>query len=75
MTSVERVIEYSHLEPESEPSKPVTIPRDWPDRGTITAEKVYYAHHETLPFVLKDLNFEIKAEEKVSESINQGQKC
>ncbi|KXJ21567.1 Multidrug resistance-associated protein 4 [Exaiptasia diaphana] len=65
MTSVERVVEYSHLEPESEPSKPALIPEDWPQHGTITAEKVFYSHHKSLPYVLKNLNFDIKPQEKV----------
>ncbi|XP_031558850.1 multidrug resistance-associated protein 4-like, partial [Actinia tenebrosa] len=65
MTSVERVIEYSQLEPEAEPSKPLQIPRDWPSNGVISAERLYYSHHKTLPPVLKNLNFCIKSEEKV----------
>ena len=66
MTSVERVVEYTHLEPEAEPSKPIEIPPNWPQNGVITAVKLYYSHHKSLPFVLKNLNFEIRAEEKVS---------
>ncbi|XP_068719286.1 ATP-binding cassette sub-family C member 4-like [Montipora capricornis] len=66
MTSVERVMEYSHLEQETQPNdKTVDVPKDWPKYGIITAEGLYYAHHHTLPYVLKKMNFCIRAQEKV----------
>jgi len=66
MTSVERVMEYTHLEQENQPNnKTVAIPENWPKYGIITAEGLYYAHHPTLPYVLRKMNFCIRAEEKV----------
>ncbi len=70
MTSVERVIEYSHLTPEapleSDPdSKP---PSDWPKHGIITGEKAVFRYTEDGPKVLKDINFCVRAQEKVNKA-------
>ncbi|XP_048588672.1 ATP-binding cassette sub-family C member 4 isoform X2 [Nematostella vectensis] len=65
MTSVERVIEYSQIDQEVEPSKPLTAPDDWPHAGTITAESLYYSYHQSLPHVLKNVKFSIRNNEKV----------
>ena len=66
MTSVERVVEYSNLEQETQfHAKTVAVPESWPQYGIITFEGLYYAHHRTLPYVLKKLNFCIRAQEKV----------
>ena len=62
-------MEYSHLEQETQPNdKTVDVPKDWPKYGIITAEGLYYAHHHTLPYVLKKMNFCIRAQEKVTHS-------
>lgn len=67
MTSVERVIEYSNLEQETQPhAKTIAVPESWPQYGIITFEGLYYTHHHTLPYVLKRLNFCIRAQEKVA---------
>ena len=66
MTSVERVMEYTNLEQETPPNdKTVAVPENWPKYGIITAEGLYYTHHPTLPYVLRKMNFCIRAEEKV----------
>ena len=66
MTSVERVQEYTRLDQETQPNdQTVDVPKDWPKYGIITAEGLYYAHHNTLPYVLKKMNFCIRAQEKV----------
>ncbi|CAH3112435.1 unnamed protein product [Porites lobata] len=66
MTSVERVMEYTKLEQESQrKDKSVAVPDSWPKYGIITSEGLYYSHHHTLPYVLKKLNFCIRAKEKV----------
>ena len=66
MTSVERVMEYSNLEQETQShAKTVSLPESWPQYGIITFEGLYYTHHRTLPYVLKRLNFCIRAREKV----------
>ncbi|KAL9972704.1 hypothetical protein ACROYT_G019064 [Oculina patagonica] len=66
MTSVERVMEYSKLEQETQPDdKTVAVPESWPQYGIITFEGLYYTHHHSLPYVLRRLNFCIRAQEKV----------
>ena len=66
MTSVERVQEYTRLDQETQPNdQTVDIPKDWPKYGKITAESLYYAHHNTLPYVLRKMNFCVRAQEKV----------
>lgn len=66
MTSVERVMEYTHLEQETQPDvNTVAVPTEWPKYGIITAEGLYYAHHHTLPYVLRKMNFCVRAEEKI----------
>ena len=66
MISVERVIEYSNLEQETQPhDKTVSVPENWPQYGIITFEGFYYKHHLTMPHVLKRLNLCIRAQEKV----------
>ncbi|XP_078379983.1 ATP-binding cassette sub-family C member 4-like [Oculina patagonica] len=65
MTSVERIVEMCHLEPEGEWHGQVSIPASWPELGLITAEGVSFKYHPTLPRVLKNMNFCIRAQEKV----------
>ncbi|CAH1780700.1 unnamed protein product [Owenia fusiformis] len=67
MTSVERIIEYTHLQSEAEldsgpNSKP---PSDWPKHGIITGEKASFKYSEEAPVVLKNLYFCVRAQEKV----------
>ena len=65
MTSVERVIEYSHLIAEPDVDKSTELPETWPSNGRITAHGACYSYHETLPYVLKNVCFEIRPKEKV----------
>lgn len=43
----------------------VKTPKDWPSKGEITYKNVYLTYDDA-HFVLKDLNFEVAANEKVS---------
>ncbi|XP_042212324.1 ATP-binding cassette sub-family C member 4-like isoform X2 [Homarus americanus] len=67
MTSVERVIEYSHLEPEAplETEKDKLPKPGWPEHGIITFEDVSLQYNETEAPVLKNLHFCIRANEKI----------
>lgn len=65
MTSVERIVALSHLESEGEWHGHVSVPASWPELGLITAEGVSFRYHPTLPRVLKNMNFCIRAQEKV----------
>ncbi|XP_068230341.1 ATP-binding cassette sub-family C member 4-like isoform X1 [Palaemon carinicauda] len=67
MTSVERVLEYSQLEPEApletdESKKPKDT---WPENGKILFDDVSLQYVEDNPPVLKNLNFCIKGKEKI----------
>ncbi|KAG5889083.1 hypothetical protein JTB14_004927 [Gonioctena quinquepunctata] len=64
MTSVERVQEYADLIPESEKNVQKT-PRIWPDAGNVEFRKMSLRYSPKDPHVLRDLNFFIKAREKV----------
>lgn len=65
MTSVERIVELCHLESEGEWHGQVSLPDFWPELGLITGEGVSFKYHPTLPRVLKNINFCIRAQEKV----------
>ena len=66
MTSVERVMEYSQLEEEDEPSKPGNKPpSDWPREGVIEFKDVYLRYAKDEKDVLKGLNFKTTANEKI----------
>lgn len=65
MVSVERVLEYCDLEPESKiDNKEIKPSKEWPQFGIISAEKLSFSYHSSLPNVLKDLNFCIRSKEK-----------
>jgi len=66
IVSVERVQEYTQLEPEAPLEVPANKPSsDWPQQGVIRFEHVKARYREDLDLVLRDVNFEIKAGEKV----------
>lgn len=68
MTSVERMVEYSCIEPDGEfqttdNKKP---PSDWPNKGKIKFEKLATSYSpDRQDKVLKNLNFEIFPQEKI----------
>ncbi|GAA5894971.1 uncharacterized protein JCM6883_002275 [Sporobolomyces salmoneus] len=66
IVSVERVQEYISLKPEA----PLEIPEkqpspEWPQAGSIKFSHVAARYREGLDLVLKDIDFEIKAGEKI----------
>lgn len=68
MTSVERVVEYSKLESEAaletdEAHRPAN--ENWPEDGAITFDKLSLRYSRTGHAVLKDLNLQIRASEKI----------
>ena len=67
MTSVERMIEYSQIEPEAslESTPEKKPPSEWPQNGSINFENVSLYYHNCEKPVLKDLNCEIKGGEKI----------
>ena len=61
-------MEYCNLDPETEPESDADLARGWPKYGIITAEGASFAHHKSLPYVLKTMFFCIRASEKVIQS-------
>ncbi|XP_065203724.1 probable multidrug resistance-associated protein lethal(2)03659 isoform X2 [Planococcus citri] len=67
MTSVERVLEYGNVTPEANLESPPDKkpPASWPGKGEVVFEKMYLKYEPNGHFVLRNLNFTIKPEEKV----------
>lgn len=65
MTSVERIVEYCHLESEGPSETDVKPSKDWPSKGRIEFTDMSFAYHKTLPSVLHHISCVIKCNEKV----------
>ncbi|KAH8377694.1 hypothetical protein KR093_006671 [Drosophila rubida] len=69
MTAVERVVEYEDIEPEGALEAPADKkpPKSWPEHGKISFDELSlrYFPDPKSEYVLKSLNFVIKAKEKV----------
>ena len=65
MTSVERVQQYVQLEPEPGYKLEKFAPASWPQFGHIVCREVALSYVEDGPKSIDDVNFEIKAGEKV----------
>lgn len=65
LMSVERVLEYNILPKETQPSKPLVVPKTWPENGQILFENMCLRYFVDGPLVLKNLNLVIKPREKV----------
>ncbi|XP_019626252.1 PREDICTED: multidrug resistance-associated protein 4-like [Branchiostoma belcheri] len=65
MTSAERVLEYTRLDPEVEPETKVHPPAGWPQHGSIALHNASFSYSKDGPDVLKELNETIAAQEKV----------
>lgn len=67
MTSVERIIEYTKIpsEPPLKSESNQQPPKHWPLCGEIIFKNVYFKYTNSRSFVLSNLNFKIKAGEKI----------
>lgn len=67
MVSVERILQYTKLEKETVEAQPKIIENTdhWPHFGRISLRNMYLRYAPDEPPVLKNLNVEIKAQEKV----------
>lgn len=67
MTSIERIDEFSHVEPEKNLELPEDKrpPNSWPIEGSISFNNVSLAYDPDSPPVLKNLTFDIKPGEKI----------
>lgn len=64
LVCVERIVEYTRLEPEQEKRK-ATVPKDWPSSGAIQIENLHVRYAKELPDVLKGVTVSIPAGSKV----------
>ncbi|CAH1108768.1 unnamed protein product [Psylliodes chrysocephalus] len=62
MTSVERLLEYTDIKTENKQGLQL---ENWPCKGSITYEKVSLSYNDSDELVLKNLNFEVKPNEKI----------
>ncbi|KAI4464939.1 atp-binding cassette sub-family c [Holotrichia oblita] len=66
MTSVERIVEYTQIDNETDHQTRLCIPdKTWPAAGAIEFKNVNMRYDKNLPYVLNDLNFVINPEEKL----------
>lgn len=66
MMSVERILEYSQLEPEKQPQIQKSVLKNWPNEGRIEFKKVFYRYSAEAEPVLRGLSFAVQPKEKVS---------
>ena len=64
MTSVERVIAYTKLDPEPGYSIKTLPPKHWPRDGSVTFRNVVMRYYQGAPQVLKNVSFEIAGKAK-----------
>ncbi|KAL4089621.1 hypothetical protein QTP88_024632 [Uroleucon formosanum] len=67
MTSVERVLEYTNVPQEDplESSPDKKPPKEWPDKGQIVFKNFHLRYSLNAEYVLKNLNIQIQAMEKI----------
>ncbi|XP_030831926.1 multidrug resistance-associated protein 4 isoform X1 [Strongylocentrotus purpuratus] len=66
MTSVERVVEYTQLDPEGPLEKPdAKPPLGWPSKGAISFDDMSLAYSKETPKVLKGFSCEVHPKEKI----------
>ena len=65
MTSAERVITYTKIQPEPGYQNQSQPPADWPDRGQVKLQNLGLVYYNGGPDVLKGVNFTISPCEKV----------
>ena len=65
MTSVERILQYTHLDQEAPDETSVQLPLGWPSSGRLTLSRVTMAYDEDSRPALKNLFLDIQDKEKV----------
>jgi len=65
MTSVERVISYTHIEKEPGYANHSQPPENWPQIGQITAKNLGLVYYQGGPEILKNVSFTTYAHEKI----------
>ena len=65
MTSAERVLEYTRIQPEGGQNLNKTPPKNWRNLGKIEMNNVSLWHYNGGPLALKNITFKISAKEKI----------
>jgi len=65
MTSVERVITYTQIEPEPGHNNYQQPPQNWPQHGQVTLNDLGLVYYQGGPKILKDVSFTINSQEKI----------
>ncbi|KRT84300.1 ABC transporter ATP-binding protein [Oryctes borbonicus] len=66
MTSVERIVEYTQIDNETDHQTRLSIPdKTWPEAGVIEFKQIKMRYDKSLPYVLNNLNFTINQDEKI----------
>ena len=65
MTSAERVLEYTRVQPEDRRNLRKTPPKNWPNMGKIEMKNVSLWHYNGGPLALKNITFKINEMEKI----------
>jgi len=65
MVSVERLLQYKHLEVEESSDPRQTAPSNWPSQGAISFSGVTMRYRENLPLVLSEMDLEVNPHEKI----------
>lgn len=67
MNGVERLCEYAFKIPEEAPYLITenTPPKEWPQQGVVSFDKVNLSYRPELPLVLRDVSFDVKPMEKI----------
>jgi len=65
VVSAERVLEYTHIEPEASWDEGEPVPPNWPSQGAVIFKNYSTRYRENLDLVLRHISLEINAGEKV----------
>ncbi|XP_050401602.2 ATP-binding cassette sub-family C member 4 isoform X1 [Patella vulgata] len=65
MTSVERVLSYTHVKQEAERISDRPPPKDWPSQGSITFSDVSLRYTPDSPLILRKIDIHIRSKEKI----------
>ena len=65
MTSVERVLSYTNIEPEAGYSTNKVPDESWPTAGSLTLHDLSLSYLKDAPAVLKSININVAAKEKI----------
>ena len=65
MTSVERIITYTHLEQEPGYECHHQPPQSWPNHGQVAIKNLSLVYYQDGPEILKDITFSVNSREKI----------